>query len=138
MYDFCIFKILKNIYTNELLDEEKQLENSIPKDIMESKAPYDTNEPTLSKNETFFLKDSINKDGTVYWLCKNRKCSSSVTTLDDFARFTNAHHNSHDEISNVEFACKAAEEKVVEREKIEEKSVYKINHYFIRGRLLLF
>ena len=46
--DFYL-RLRKNIYTNELLDEVKQLENSLPNEIMEIKTTYDTNEPELDK-----------------------------------------------------------------------------------------
>ncbi|CAF0842540.1 unnamed protein product [Brachionus calyciflorus] len=46
--DFYL-RLRKNVYTNELLDEVKQLENSLSNEIMENKTTYDTNESELDK-----------------------------------------------------------------------------------------
>ncbi|CAF0984154.1 unnamed protein product [Brachionus calyciflorus] len=46
--DFYL-RLRKNVYTNELLDEVKQLENSLSNEIMEIKTTYDTNESELDK-----------------------------------------------------------------------------------------
>ena len=68
----------------------------------------------IGKNTYVFKRK--NKDETKYWLCQNRKCSASVSTLNENACLINEVHNGHDDISDIEFACKKAEDKVVERE----------------------